>query len=632
MKSNFLRDYTSERKLFVRRELISFLGILLLSSVLVSNLYLLQIIRYRDYSTRSNANRIKLVPVAPRRGMICDRNGVLLAFNRTIYQLEIVPEKVDNLSLTLSQLQPIFDLTHEELNLFYKEKKRLRHFSSIVLKTNLTEVQIARFSVNQYRFNGVVIVGCQQRFYPYGAILTHVLGYVSRINHLDIKRLEKKGIWSNYAATHSIGKLGIERYYEDILHGQSGYEEVEVNNRGRVIRQLYEKAPQSGYDIYLTIDLKLQQYIATLLAGSRAAVVVTDPSTGEVLAMVSTPSYNPNLFVQGISSQKYSLLLHDENRPLINRAIQGTYPPASTVKPYIAISALSSGIISRQTTLFDPGWWKLPGTNKRFRDWKHSGHGHLDIIKSIAESADTFFYQIAYDMGINRLSQWMKKFGYGSLTGIDLQEESPGIMPTREWKTTRFKIPWYPGDTIPIGIGQGYWSATPIQMNKALMILINDGMVKTPHLLMEVIRGEKTSLWQDLPSNGMVYVNSEYWKIVKEGMYNVANQINGTARKYFSDAPYKIAAKSGTAQVFGLKETEIYNATGLTERLRDHKVMTAYAPYMKPRIAISVILENGGSGSEIGKITRQIFDYIILGHHQVKSPTVSVGRLDNEDQ
>ncbi|VFP87757.1 peptidoglycan DD-transpeptidase MrdA [Candidatus Erwinia haradaeae] len=632
MKSNFFRDYTSEHQLFVRREFIAFLCVLLLSVILVSNLYLLQVIRYREYTTLSNANRIKLVPVAPRRGLICDRNGVLLACNRTIYQLEIVPEKVDNLSLTLSQLKPIFDLTHEDLNIFYKDKQRSRNFSSIVLKTNLTEVQIARFAVNQYKFNGVVIVGCQQRFYPYGSILTHVLGYVSRINHRDIKRLEKEGAWSNYAATHSIGKLGIERYYEDVLHGTSGYEEVEVNNRGRVIRQLYAKEPQAGCDIHLTIDLKLQKYITTLLVGSRAAVVVTDPSNGEVLAMVSTPSYNPNLFVQGMSNQKYSLLLNDEDHPLINRVIQGSYPPASTVKPYIAISALSVGVIARYTTLFDPGWWQLPGTDKRFRDWKHSGHGNLDIIKSIEESSDTFFYQIAYEMGINRLSEWMKKFGYGALTGIDLQEESPGIMPTREWKTTRFNSPWYPGDTISIGIGQGYWAATPIQMNKALMILINDGVIKIPHLLMEVVQGEHAVLWRNLSSNKMVYVDSEYWRIVKEGMYNVANQIHGTAYKHFADAPYQIAAKSGTAQVFGLKSTEIYNAARLTEHLRDHKIMTAYAPYTKPRIAVAIILENGGAGSEVGKITRKILDYIMFCHHQVKIPTSDSCRLDDEDQ
>ncbi|MEI7408663.1 peptidoglycan DD-transpeptidase MrdA [Pectobacterium aroidearum] len=615
------RDYTAESALFVRRALAAFLGILLLSGVLVANLYHLQIVRVDDYRTRSNENRIKLVPIAPSRGIIYDRNGTPLALNRTIYQLELVPDKVDNLKETLEALRPVVDLTDDDLESFEKERKRSRRFTSIPVKTGLNEIQVARFAVNQYRFPGVEIKGYQRRYYPYGSALTHVTGYVSKINDKDVERLTKEEKIADYAATHDIGKLGIERHYEDLLHGKPGYEEVEVNNRGRVIRQLHEQPPQAGRDIYLTLDLSLQIYIEKLLEGSRAAVIVTDPRDGGILAMVSTPSYDPNLFVDGISTKNYNKLQNDPNRPLINRTTQGVYPPASTVKPYIAVSALTTGVITTNTSLFDPGWWQLPGSEKRFRDWKKWGHGRLNLTKSLEESADTFFYQVAYDMGIDRLSEWMTKFGYGEKTGIDISEESKGNMPTREWKLGRFKKPWYQGDTIPVGIGQGYWTATPIQMNKALVTLINDGQVKTPHLLYSSRENGAIVPYRQAENQQIGDIHSGYWEVAKDGMYGVANRPNGTAHKSFEDAPYKIAAKSGTAQVFGLKENETYNAHKIAEHLRDHKLMVAFAPYKNPKVAVSVILENGGAGPTVGTITRQILDHILLGDNNTDLPS-----------
>ncbi|PWC20990.1 penicillin-binding protein 2 [Brenneria roseae subsp. roseae] len=615
------RDYTAESALFVRRALVAFLGILLLTGVLIANLYHLQVLRVDDYRTRSNENRIKLVPIAPSRGIIYDRNGIPLALNRTIYQLELVPEKVENLQATLDALKPIIDLTDDELESFEKERKRSRRFTSIPVKTALSDLQVARFSVNQYRFPGVEVKGYQRRYYPYGSALTHVIGYVSKINDKDVERLNKEEKLADYAATHDIGKLGIERHYEDLLHGKPGYEEVEVNNRGRVIRQLHEQPPQAGRDIYLTLDLSLQIYIEKLLEGSRAAVIVTDPRDGGILAMVSTPSYDPNLFVDGISSKDYNQLRNDPNRPLINRATQGIYPPASTVKPYIAVSALTAGVITTNTTLFDPGWWQLPGSEKRFRDWKKWGHGRLNLTKSLEESADTFFYQVAYDMGIDRLAEWMNKFGYGEKTGIDISEESSGNMPTREWKLRRFKKPWYQGDTIPVGIGQGYWTATPIQMNKALTTLINDGQVKTPHLLYSTRENGVIVPFRQTEHQQIGDIHSGFWEIAKDGMYGVANRPNGTAHKSFDDAPYKIAAKSGTAQVFGLKENETYNAQKIAEHLRDHKLMVAFAPYSNPKVAMSIILENGGAGPTVGTITRQILDHILLGDNNTELPS-----------
>ncbi|OMK87670.1 peptidoglycan DD-transpeptidase MrdA [Yersinia pestis] len=614
---NPFRDYSAESALFVRRAVVAFLGILLLSGVLVANLYNLQIIRFDDYSTRSNDNRIKLVPIAPSRGMIFDRNGTPLALNRTIYQLELMPEKIENLSATLNALRPIVDLTDDDIANVEKERKRSRRFTSIAVKTPLTEVQVAHFAVNQFRFPGIEVKGYQRRFYPYGSALTHVIGYVSKINDKDVERLDKEGILPNYAATHDIGKLGIERYYESTLHGKTGYEEVEVNNRGRVIRQLHEQPPQAGKDIYLTLDLSLQIYIEKLLSGSRAAVVVTDPRTGGILALVSNPSYDPNLFVDGISNKDYQGLLNDTNRPLINRATQGVYPPASTVKPYIAVSALSAGVITKNTSLFDPGWWQLPGSEKRYRDWKKWGHGRLNVTKALEESADTFFYQVAYDMGIDRLSSWMSKFGYGEYTGIDLSEERAGLMPTREWKQKRHKKPWYQGDTIPVGIGQGYWTATPIQMAKSLMTLINDGTVKTPHLLQSTRIDGVLVPYKQEDSTQIGSINSGYWEIAKDGMYGVANRPNGTGRKFFEGTPYKAAAKSGTAQVYSY---ETYNASKVAEHLRDHKLMVAFAPYENPTVSVAIILENGGAGPAVGTITRQILDHILLGDNNTELP------------
>ncbi|MGG2141032.1 peptidoglycan DD-transpeptidase MrdA [Symbiopectobacterium sp. RP] len=614
------RDYSAESALFVRRALVAFIGILLLSGVLVTNLYHLQVVRVDDYRTRSNANRIKLVPIAPSRGIIYDRNGIPLALNRTIYQLELVPDKVDNLQDTLAALKPIVNLTDDDLENFEKERKRLRRFTSIPLKTALSDVDVARFAVNQYRFPGVEVKGYQRRYYPYGSALTHVLGYVSKINDKYVERLSKEEKIADYAATRDIGKLGIERYYEDILHGKPGYEEVEVNNRGRVIRQLHEQPPQAGQDIYLTIDLNLQIYVEKLLEGSRAAVVIIDPRDGGLRALVSTPSYDPNLFVDGISSKDYRALLNDPNKPLINRATQGLYPPASTVKPYIAASALSANVITPTTSLFDPGWWQLPGSEKRFRDWKKWGHGRLNVTKSLEESADTFFYQVAYDMGIDRLAEWMNKFGYGEYTGIDLAEERSGNMPTREWKQKRFKRPWYQGDTIPVGIGQGYWIATPIQMAKALTTLINDGNVKTPHLFYSARNSGVIVPYRQQEVSRLSDVRASYWEIAKDGMYGVANRQNGTAHKFFADAPYKIAAKTGTAQVFGLKENETYNAHKIAEHLRDHKLLTAFSPYNNPKIAISIVLENGGAGPAISALVRQMLDHIMLGDNNTELP------------
>ncbi|MXP67552.1 peptidoglycan DD-transpeptidase MrdA [Pantoea sp. Aalb] len=631
LQKNIFRDYSAEQKIYIKRAFFAFMAILVVFIMLIINSYKLQILFFDQYNIKSNENRIRIMPIEPSRGIIFDRNGIPLAVNQTIYTLELIPEKIFNFKKMLHNLRLLLNFNDNDINFVKNQYQFFHYLASIPIKNYLNDIQVARFAINQHFLSGLEIKCYQRRYYPYGKTLTHILGYVSKINDLDEIRLIKEGKWQNYTNTYDIGKLGIESYYEDLLHGKIGYEEVEVNSHGNIIRNLHKQSPQAGQDIYLTVDLKLQQFIEKLLVGNRAAAVVTDPRTGEILALVSTPSYNPNLFVEGISNSDYSILLNNENQPLYNRTIQATYPPASTVKPYIAISALTSGIINSNTNLFDPGWWRLPDSKKRYRDWKKLGHNRLDITKSLEESADTFFYQIAYDMGINRLSKWMTKFGYGHRTGIDLPQENVGNMPTRDWKMQRFNTPWYQGDTISMGIGQGYWSATPLQMNKAIMILINNGVIKVPHLLHAMRKKQSMVYYCQPPIKPIDHIYSNAWKIVKNGMYGVANRLNGTARKSFADAPYKIAAKSGTAQIFGLKEHEIYNVNKITERLRDHKLMTAFAPYNKPRVAITMILENGGNKlhSNIGNITRQILDHIMIKSIN-SSPIININKNFHE--
>ncbi|MFQ1012080.1 penicillin-binding protein 2 [Gilliamella apicola] len=627
-KSN-IRDHSAETNLFLRRALFAFIVIILLLLILLVNLADLQIANFSYYSTKSNNNRIEIIPIPPSRGMIYDRNGTPLAINNITYQLNIIPDKVKNLNEQFEQLKAIVDLTDEDIENFQKERRNYKAHRPVPLKDNLTQQQIAHFVVDQHRFPYVSIVGIQHRYYPYEASLTHIIGYISKINSQDKQRLEEENKSSNYVATFNIGKMGIEKYYEDVLHGIPGYEKVEVNSRGRIVNQINQHPPQAGEDIYLSINLKLQLYIEQLLAGRKAAVVAIDPNNGEILALVSSPTYDSNPFVGGISSDKYKALLNDPNKPLYNRALLGSYPPASTVKPYIAIAALSEGVVTPKSVVNDPGWWQLPGTERRYRDWLKWGHGKVDVLKAIEESVDTYFYQVAYDMGIDRLKAWMTKFGFGERTGIDIStnEESRAVMPSREWKIQRHKKSWLQGDTIPVGIGQGYWTATPIQMAKALTILINNGKTYTPHFLLykksdilnsneqqPIVNPEKY-----LENNSLSDVNPNYWALAKEGMYRVMFGSRGTARKIYADAKYQAAGKSGTAQVYGLKVDEVYNAHKIPEHLRDHALFVAYAPYDKPKIALAIVLENGGGGSSNGgAVARKILDFYLLGNNSTQ--------------
>ncbi|QCO85245.1 penicillin-binding protein 2 [Vibrio neocaledonicus] len=619
-----IRDYQAEARLFASRAIVAFIGIVVLMGALVANMYNIQVNQFQDYQTRSNDNRIKVVPIAPNRGLIYDRNGVLLAENRPVFNLELTPEKIKDIDATIQELQTILEITPDQIERFHHERKRTRRFKSVPLLTQLNEKQVAVFSVNQYRFPGVEISATLKRYYPFSEVLTHVIGYVSRINDRDMQRLIREEKDANYQATRDIGKLGIEKYYEDLLHGTAGYQEVEVNSRGRVIRTLKYVPPVPGKDIVLNLDINLQLYVHQLLDGRRGSAVVIDPRDNGVLAMVSSPSYDPNSFVHGISGKDYRALLNDKNRPLVNRTTLGIYPPASTIKPFMAVAALQEGVVTPNTTRNDPGYWRIPNSNTRpFRDWLRWGHGRVDIIKSIEESVDTFYYQIAYDMGIDRISNWMMMFGFGDYTGIDIYEESKANMPTRDWKMSRHKTPWYKGDTIPVGIGQGYWTATPMQIAKATSVLVNEGEVIAPHLLKATIENgndfeeQQTTEYVTYPP--IKNVPKKYWDMAKEGMRRVNHGTRGTARRSFYKMDYETAGKSGTAQVFGLGENEEYNADEIAEHLRDHALFTGFAPFDDPKVVVTVVLENAGGGSSNGApVVRKIFDRVVLGPEEIE--------------
>ncbi|GGO72461.1 penicillin-binding protein 2 [Bowmanella pacifica] len=610
-----IRDHSAEANLFARRTVITLLGIVGLLCILISNLYYLQVTRFQDYQTRSNGNRIKVLPVAPNRGLIYDRNGELLAENRPSFTLEVIPEQVDDLDNTLLELAELLAISEEDIEDFRQELKSQRRFKPVALKTRLSHEEVAKFSANQHRYPGVSVEARLTRHYPYADTLTHMLGYVAKINKKDLQKLVEAGQEDNYAATYNIGKQGVEKFHEDRLHGQVGYQEVEVNNQGRIIRTLEFQPPIPGEDIVLNIDVKLQKVIQDLMAGYRGSVVVIDPNNGAVLALYSNPSYDPNLFVHGISSKDYRKLLQSPDRPLINRATQGQYPPASTVKPHLALLGLEEEVITPQTKMFDRGVYQLKNVERPWRDWKKWGHGWVDVTKSIEVSCDTFFYDLAYRLGIDRISDMMVKFGFGDYTGIDLYEESDGNMPSRGWKRAKHNQPWYIGDTISVGIGQSYWTTTPLQLAKSVTVLVNQGTRYVPQLLRGRYVDGQMQLNEPRELAPLVLKHPENWDVVMDAMYGTVNRQHGTARKAFRNTKYISAGKTGTAQVISIADGEEYDAEKIAEHHRDNAMYIGYAPYDDPQIVITVAMENAGGGSsQAAPIARQIMDYFFTIH------------------
>lgn len=608
-KRNSIRNHSAESALFMRRTFVVFFAILFAIGILITNLYYLQISSFNSYKTRSNANRISVQTIPPNRGLIYDRNGIILAENRPVYSLQVIANKTNNLQHDIERLGDLLSLTESELSKFKTKNRYSRSFKPIIIKDQLSPEEVAIFTVNQHQFKGFSIHASLKRYYPFGDAFTHVLGYIAKINSQDLERIQLRDERARYQGTNYIGKLGIEKYYEGILHGHPGQRQVEVDSWGKVIRTLKFTPPTPGQDIKLNIDINLQLQAQKLLGDMRGSIILMEAKTGAILSLVSAPSYDPNLFVTGISNKKYKALLESRDRPLINRATQGRYPPASTIKPQMALLALHEKVITEETKIKDPGWWIVPNTKRRFRDWKRWGHGLVDVFHAIEQSCDTFFYDTAYKLGIDRINPFMRLFGFGEYSGLDIAEETKAIMPSRDWKKRRFNNPWYDGDTISVGIGQGYWTVTPIQLTKATATLARRGEIIEPHILRSII--SSNGAFDPVHESKLpIHLNSErYWDIALEAMQGVTSKKTGTAYRAFADAPYTVAGKSGTAQVINIKEDEEYDADKINERHRDNAMFVAFAPFESPEIVATVVLENAGGGSShAAPIVRKLFD------------------------
>ncbi len=602
-----LKDHEKDARLVRNRVVVGAVAVMLLICVLIARLYYLQIIQYDYHSTLSENNRVHVQPIPPTRGLIFDRNGVVIADNRPSFSLSMTRERAGDWQQVLDSIVEILELTPDDRALFEKRMRQGRRpFEPVPILFELNEEQIARVAVNQFRLPGVEVVAQLVRHYPQGAHFAHSVGYVGRINEKELKTLDPV----NYSGTHHIGKTGIERFYEATLHGQVGYEEVETNARGRVLRVLKRTDPKPGKDIVLSLDIRLQEAAEAALAGRRGAVVALDPRTGEVLAMVSQPSFDPNLFVTGISFKAYAELRDSIDRPLFNRILRGLYPPGSTIKPAVAIAGLDSGAVTPSSRVFDPGYYQLPNYDHKYRNWNRSGDGWVDLDTAIMRSNDTYFYDLAHKMGIDRLSSYMNKFGIGQRVSLDMFEESAGLMPSREWKRATRRQAWFPGETLILGIGQGYMQATPLQLAQATALIANKGVWNRPHLA-KTIEGQQPV--DPNPMDDIVLRDKSDWAKVTHGMEQVMHNARGTARKAAAGAQYRIAGKSGTAQVVAIKQGEKYDRNKLQERHRDHALFVAFAPADAPKIVVSVMVENGESGSGVAApVVRQIMDAWLL--------------------
>jgi len=621
-----LKDSYTEKRLYGLRVVLAGLFVLSLLVVLAVRFFTLQITEHSIYQTQSDRNRVQLQPIPPKRGLVYDRHGELLADNRPSYSLTLVKEQVDDLDETLQLLQGLIEIDQEHVAKFQKLLKRRRPHASVPLKLNLSEQEIAIVSVNRYRLPGVDVEAQLDRYYPHGKMFAHALGYVGRISEEEQWDLDEV----NYSGTLQIGKIGLEKFYETQLHGKVGYQNVETNARGRVLRVLERVDPEPGADLRLHLDARTQRIAHQALlrerkagiavknptgipnSSSRGAVVAIDPRTGGVIAMVSTPSFDANLFVGGISSRDYNALRNSIDLPLFNRALQGQYPPASTVKPVYGLAGLHYGVVTEQTTVRDPGWYQLPNDDRKYRDWtwqtKRSGHGkRVALEQAIVESCDVYYYDLAYKMGIDQIHEFLAPFGYGRKTGIDNTHERSGLLPSREWKQRYKRLPWFPGETLSVGIGQGYMLATPLQLATATATIANRGVHFTPRLVQQL--GDEVIVPPPLPS---IELDQAHWDTVINAMEKVVHGYRGTANRMNRKAKYKMAGKTGSAQVVGIGQDEKYNVDDVAIRSRDHALFVGFAPVENPRIAVAVILENGEHGSWVSTVAREVFDAYLL--------------------
>ncbi|OTG62514.1 penicillin-binding protein 2 [Acinetobacter sp. ANC 3903] len=603
MKQHFpLKNVQQEKRIYRNRVFISIGIVAFFLLLLVARYAYLQLMHFNEFSTASDQNRIRLQPLAPARGYIYDRNGILLADNYPVFSATMSRADVQDIDGTVQRLTPILSLTQEDIDRFSSRIKTSKKTERVSLKLNLTETDIAKFSEVKFQFPGVNIETQMTRYYPHGELFAHVIGYVGRINDKELKSIDK----DLYAGTNLIGKIGVEKSYEELLHGLPGNESVEADAHGNVLRNLGRKEPVRGNDLYLSIDYGLQVTATEQLAGRRGAIVALNPKTGEILALVSSPSFNPNLFVTGISSTDYSALRDNIDQPLYNRAVQGAYPPGSTIKPMFGLGGLHYNIVDWNTAILDPGYFSLPGDSHRFRDWRKSGHGAVNLHKAQVVSCDTYYYILAYRMGIEKMNAWMRQFGFSQKTGVDLPSESTGLYPSPDWKMRTRKSKWLKGETISVSIGQGAFTATPLQLAMATAITANQGAHITPHVLRES-HGAKPYTPHNAP-DGKIQFNGkpEDWIKMRDAMIDVIE--TGTGRGIRTPL-YHIAGKTGTAQVKSIAQGKKYNEALLSERQLDHGLFIGFAPAENPEIAVAIVWENGKHGGSAAQLARPLFDY-----------------------
>ncbi len=612
-RTQFLKNPLRERHLFQTRAIVALLLSLLLMLILISRMFYLQLMQHEHYTTLSTNNRVSLQPIGPTRGLIYDRNGLVLAQNLPTYSLELVQERVKDMELTLQEIGKLIQVTDEDLSRFRRELKRRRRFEAVPLRFRLDDREVALIAVNSHRMPGVEINSILTRHYPLGDLTAHTLGYVSRINVKELQSLDP----TNYAATTYVGKTGIEKSYEALLHGEVGHQQVETNARGRVLRVLERNPPTPGSNLYLNIDANLQRVAQRAFGKERGALVAIEPESGAVLSLVSVPSYDPNLFVNGIAVKTYRALSDDRDQPLFNRALRGQYPPGSTIKPFIGLAGLELNQITTRDAVACKGWYSLKNDDHRYRDWKKRGHGTIGLTRAIVESCDVFFYDLSLKLGIDRISSYLDHFGFGKKTGIDTGGEATGLLPSREWKRRVHKEPWFPGETLITSIGQGFNLSTPLQLSSATATLSMRGKHMRPLVVREVEdprSHQRNTLPPTLVSEVPISDEGNWWRI-ERAMTQVIHGPNGTARRISHGLPYKMAGKTGTSQVFTIAQDAEYDADELTKRLRDHALFIAFAPAKEPKIAVALIVENGGSGGAIASpIAREVIDRYLLGN------------------
>lgn len=602
-----IRDPRRDARLVTRRLAWLIVFMLLAISTVLGRLWVLQSMNGDRFEVLADDNRIRVLPVAPPRGLIFSRDGLLLADNRPGFSLVAERERISDLEQVIDQLEQIVSLDEDDLVALTRARAQTRRFDDLVIKAVLTPAEVAAFEVNSHRFPGLRVRAELVRHYPMGAMFAHLVGYVGAISESELAGVEA----SRYAGSSSYGKTGVEATYENWLQGHPGSQRVEVNAQGRVLRTIEQVPALPGHDLYLTVDATLQAVATEILTGRRGAIVALDVATGDVLALVSMPSFDPNWFVQGISRSRYQSLQDPRDRPLYNRAVQGQYPPGSTVKPMVGLAGLHHGLRTPQQRTWCPGYFQLEGDSHRYRDWLKTGHGHLSLQDAIARSCDVYFYDLAQELGIRRLSGFLKRFGFGQLTGIDLPHESGGLMPDPEWKRSRRGLPWYPGETLITGIGQGFMLATPLQLAHATQVLVSRGMARTPRVVGQV-ENPATQEATERPLHewqAIEIADSAKWDEVIGGMAEVVHGVRGTARASAVGARYRYGGKTGTAQLFGIAQGEEVDNEETPEHLRDHALFIAFAPLEAPEVALAVVVENGGSGSgAAAPVARELFD------------------------